>query len=227
MFGLSIGGGPLIVASFTTALFSAALNEELAKLIPDGKVRSVLLFIDASAGVAYKFDFDAFKLAVGAGFYYNILMSSLKLTGTGEPEIVDVTKLSTIGLSSLIEAKYMITDTIGVCLTAMPQIGFYSNRKISSYKGGEKIVDNSLVGFGLSFTMPSLQGTEALLCSSRTPVLPEYPQEGRPGPCSTSPLRVTRLPGTDRKPGRTRASCGMNPMHVSKVMSWDHMSCHR
>ena len=128
--------------------------EELAKLIPDGKVRSVLLFIAASAGVAYKFDFDAFKLAVGAGFYYNILMSSLKLTGTGEPEIVDVTKLSTIGLSSLIEAKYMVTDTIGVCLTAMPQIGFYSNRKISSYKGGEKIVDNSLVGFGLSFTMP-------------------------------------------------------------------------
>ncbi len=33
VFGLSIGGGPLIVASFTTALFSAALNEELAKLI--------------------------------------------------------------------------------------------------------------------------------------------------------------------------------------------------
>ena len=118
------------------------------------KVRSMILFINASAGVAYKFDFDAIKLSIGAGLYYNILMSSLKLTGTGEPELVDVIKLSTIGLSSMIEAKYMVTDKIGVCLTAMPQIGFYSNRNMSGYKGGEKIFDNSLVGFGLSFTMP-------------------------------------------------------------------------
>ena len=128
--------------------------EELAKKIPGGKVRSGILFIDASAGVAYKFDFDAFKLSVGAGFYYNVLTSSLKLTGTGEPELVDVIKLSTIGLSSMIEAKYMVTDKSGVCLTAMPQIGFFSNRNISNYMDGEKIYDNSLVGFGLSFTMP-------------------------------------------------------------------------
>ena len=118
------------------------------------KVRSMILFINASAGVAYKFDFDAIKLSVGAGFYYNVLMSSLKLTGTGEPELVDVIKLSTIGLSSMIEAKYMVTDKIGVCLTAMPQIGFYSNRNISNYIDGKKIKDNSLTGFGLSFTMP-------------------------------------------------------------------------
>ena len=127
--------------------------EEIAKEIPGSKVRNVLLFINASAGVAYKFDFDAFKLAVGAGIYYNILMSSLKLTGTGEPEIVDVVKLSTIGLSSMIEAKYMVTDKIGVCLTAMPQIGFFSNRN-TYYKDDKIIDDNSLVGFGLSFTMP-------------------------------------------------------------------------
>ena len=118
------------------------------------KVRSMILFINASAGVAYKFDFDAIKLSVGAGFYYNVLMSSLKLTGTGEPELVDVIKLSTIGLSSMIEAKYMVTDKIGVCLTAMPQIGFYSNRNISNYIDGKKIKDDSLTGFGLSFTMP-------------------------------------------------------------------------
>lgn len=118
------------------------------------KVRSGIFFINATAGVAYKFDFDAFKLAVGAGFYYNILMSSLKVTGTGLPERVNIVKLSTIGLSSMIEAKYMVTDKIGVCLTAMPQIGFFSNRNISNYMDGEKIYDNSLVGFGLSFTMP-------------------------------------------------------------------------
>lgn len=118
------------------------------------KVRSGIFFINATAGVAYKFDFDAFRLAVGAGFYYNILMSSLKVTGTGLPERVNIVKLSTIGLSSMIEAKYMVTDKIGVCLTAMPQIGFFSNRNISNYMDGEKIYDNSLVGFGLSFTMP-------------------------------------------------------------------------
>lgn len=33
VFGLSIGDGPLLLASFSSALFSAALNEELAKLI--------------------------------------------------------------------------------------------------------------------------------------------------------------------------------------------------
>lgn len=118
------------------------------------KVRSGIFFINASAGVAYKFDFDAIKLAVGAGFYYNVLMSSLKLTGTGLPERVNIVKLSTIGLSSMIEAKYMVTDNIGVCLTAMPQIGFFSNRNVSNYMDGEKISDDSLVGFGLSFTMP-------------------------------------------------------------------------
>ncbi len=118
------------------------------------KVRSGIFFINASAGVAYKFDFDAFKLAVGAGFYYNVLMSSLKLTGTGLPERVNIVKLSTIGLSSMIEAKYMVTDKIGVCLTAMPQIGLFSNLNRTNYMGDKKIYDDTLVGFGLSFTMP-------------------------------------------------------------------------
>jgi len=118
------------------------------------KVRSMILFINASAGVAYKFDFDAIKLSIGAGLYYNILMSSLKLTGTGLPERVNIVKLSTIGLSSMIEAKYMVTDNIGVCLTAMPQIGFFSNWNRSNYLDDKKIYDDTLVGFGFSFTMP-------------------------------------------------------------------------
>ncbi|MBQ9444145.1 MAG: hypothetical protein IJU43_07595 [Lachnospiraceae bacterium] len=33
VFGLTLGDGPLFLASFTTALFAAGLNEELAKLI--------------------------------------------------------------------------------------------------------------------------------------------------------------------------------------------------
>lgn len=33
VFGLTLGDGPLLLASFSTALFAAGLNEELAKLI--------------------------------------------------------------------------------------------------------------------------------------------------------------------------------------------------
>ena len=132
--------------------------EGSAKLLTDGNVTHSLIFLDASVGAAYKFDFNPIKLSVGAGVYYNQLRGAIRLTGKNGTEKVDreeILSFFTIGVSTLVDAKYMVTENIGVCLAAMPQIGIYADRSYNFYENGEKIdYDYQLSGVGISFTMP-------------------------------------------------------------------------
>ena len=133
--------------------------ESLAKKIPDGKVPHFCFMLDASIGAAYKFDLDPIKLAVGGGAYINLLRGSIGFTGTFGEEKIDakrIYKFLTVGVSTLIEAKYMINDNIGVRLAVMPQVGIFSKRDVDIYNHGVKDEDASvsLSGVGISFTVP-------------------------------------------------------------------------
>lgn len=63
VFGVTLGEGPLLWASFSSALFSAALNEELAKLI--FILISILIFRKSIKNV---YDYILIGGAVGFGF---------------------------------------------------------------------------------------------------------------------------------------------------------------
>jgi len=149
-------------SGFAKGTFKEIFVEEAeaeAEAFPDGKASHSIIFLNISAGAAYKFDFDAVKLAVGGGIYYNLLLGTARCTGTdpvlGKQDIKDVASFYTIGLSGLVDAKYMVADNIGIYLTAIPQIGFYSRRSFDTYVNGvREDYDRTLSGFGVSFTMP-------------------------------------------------------------------------
>ena len=63
VFGVSLGDGPLLLASFNSALFSAALNEELAKLI--FTLIGIIIFRKSIKNV---YDYILIGGAVGFGF---------------------------------------------------------------------------------------------------------------------------------------------------------------
>jgi hypothetical protein len=124
-----------------------------------GKATHFITLLDAAIGAAYRFDFGAIKLAVGGGAYCNYLYSTLRLTGTNEggdkvDQRTDAT-FFTVGVSTLADARYMVSDKVGISLTVQPQIGIYSDRKITLYEHGHK-EDSSieLTGVGISFTVP-------------------------------------------------------------------------
>ena len=139
--------------------FSDIVNyyKKKADELIDGKSTHMLFLLDASIGAAYKFDFDPVKLAVGCGAYVNLLKGSIHNTGRDLLEEVDekyVVSFFTVGVSTLVEAKYMINDNLGVRLAVMPQVGIFSKRDIHYYYNGEDVDPRSLSGVGISFTMP-------------------------------------------------------------------------
>ena len=114
-------------------------------------------FFSVSAGVAYKLDFDAVKLAVGGGVTLN--NSSFKDSydiGGGEKVEVKVNFMS-IGLNALVDAKYMITENVGAGITLNPQLGLYDIAKVNmSTPLGSK--EEKATGFKVGFAMPITVG---------------------------------------------------------------------
>ena len=119
-------------------------------------------FFSVSAGVAYKLDFSAVKLAVGAGVTVN--RSMLKIYGSIkdlEDSAMEIKQtLTNIGLNALVDAKYMVAEKVGVGVTLNPQLGLY-NITTEKYTNQQKPDDNSdetVKGFKVSFAMPITVG---------------------------------------------------------------------
>jgi len=140
------------------------IAEEEAKILYDDvNVKPFSSLLDGSIGAAYKFDFDPIRLAVGGGAYVNLLRAGIVVTGKDGDDNVEskeVMTFLTVGVSTLIEAKYEITDNIAVRLALMPQIGIFSKRDVKVYLNGKEIegAGRSLSGVGISFTMPITLG---------------------------------------------------------------------
>ena len=116
-------------------------------------------FFSISAGLAYKLDFDAVKLAVGAGVTLN--RSSFKANYKIADNIDGEDKLvyTNIGLNALVDAKYMFTENIGVGVTLNPQLGLYSFGK-DTFKESDDPDPfvTKAHGFKIGFAMPITVG---------------------------------------------------------------------
>lgn len=147
------------VASFREYL--SELENEFKEDFSDVKAKGSVFVLDASFGAAYKFDLGPVKLAVGGGAFCSLLRGSIGVTGVSKEsgDKYDANVIVTffnVGVSTLIDAKYMVAENIGINLTVMPQLGIYADRTINFYLNGEKDEDKTvrLNGVGISFVMP-------------------------------------------------------------------------
>ncbi len=125
-------------------------------------VSSKLNFFIISAGAAYKLDFKAVKLAIGAGFTLNA--TNMAVADTDCKLAINQT-YTNFGLSGFVDAKYMFTDRIGVGITLFPQMGFYNitNASVTApdvikEQVGQDFDTGNVDGFKISFAMPIIIG---------------------------------------------------------------------
>ena len=127
---------------------------------PKLSVSTKLNFMTIAAGAAYKFDFNAFKLAVGAGVSFNRLLVKATYTLKESASMVGYTEelketLSNIAVLGYAEAKYLVAQNVGITLTAKPQLNIFSfYNYYCKYEGDPTPADNYLRGIALSFAMP-------------------------------------------------------------------------
>ena len=168
----------MIYADFTMLFPSdATLKEEngkpkkLSELVKElemsyvGKGSYKINYMSISAGAAYKFNLGLpIRLAVGAGVTVNRTHSYVKITDAAWPEEDSTIEYNesfiNIGLNALIDAKYMVTDNIGVGLTVMPQLNLYNISKSTGSVNGKVRTEGTgeANGFKIGFAVPVTVG---------------------------------------------------------------------
>lgn len=138
--------------------------KELELSYHPGKGSYKINYMSISAGAAYKFDLGLpIRLAVGAGVTINRAHSYIKITEVAFPEGATIEyneSLINIGLNALIDAKYMVTDNIGVGLTVTPQLNLYNISKATGSVNGEVRPEGTgeANGFKIGFAVPVAVG---------------------------------------------------------------------
>ena len=168
----------MIYADFTMLFPSdATLKEEnrtakkLSELVKElemsyvGKGSYKINYMSISAGAAYKFNLGLpIRLAVGAGVTVNRTHNYVKITDAAWPEEDSTIEYNesfiNIGLNALIDAKYMVTDNIGVGLTVMPQLNLYNISKSTGSVNGKVRTEGTgeANGFKIGFAVPVTVG---------------------------------------------------------------------
>lgn len=129
-----------------------------------GKGSYKINYMSISAGAAYKINLGLpIRLAVGAGVTINRAHNYIKITEVSFPEDGTIeynTSFINIGLNALIDAKYMVTDNIGVGLTVMPQLNLYNISKYTMSVNGEVQTPETeeANGFKIGFAVPVTVG---------------------------------------------------------------------
>ena len=129
-----------------------------------GKGSYKINYMSISAGAAYKLDLGLpIRLAVGAGVTVNRAHNYIKIAEAPVPEDGTIEyniSFINIGLNALIDAKYMVTDNIGVGLTVMPQLNLYNISKYTMSVNGEVQTPETeeVNGFKIGFAVPVTVG---------------------------------------------------------------------
>ena len=130
-----------------------------------GKGSYKINYMSISAGAAYKLDLGLpIRLAVGAGVTVNRAHNYIKIAEATWPEADGTDEINisfiNIGLNALIDAKYMVTDNIGVGLTVMPQLNLYNISKYTMSVNGEVQTPETeeVNGFKIGFAVPVTVG---------------------------------------------------------------------
>ena len=129
-----------------------------------GKGSYKINYMSISAGAAYKINLGLpIRLAVGAGVTLNRAHNYIKIAEAPVPEDGTIEyniSFINIGLNALIDAKYMVTDNIGVGLTVMPQLNLYNISKYTMSVNGEVQTPETeeANGFKIGFAVPVTVG---------------------------------------------------------------------
>ena len=129
-----------------------------------GKGSYKINYMSISAGAAYKLDLGLpIRLAVGAGVTVNRAHNYVKITEVSFPEDGTIEyneSFINIGLNALIDAKYMVTDNIGVGLTVVPQLNLYNISKSTGSVNGKVRPEGTgeANGFKIGFAVPVTVG---------------------------------------------------------------------
>jgi len=123
---------------------------------PGLSIEYSLYHYSVSAGVAYKLDLSAIKLAIGAGLSYNhsvMLIKSVNALLVKEEMKIDYFN---IGLNGFIDARFMFNSDIGIGITAVPQIGLFNvaKVKVTSSSTAAPLTDETVRGFKVNFAIP-------------------------------------------------------------------------
>lgn len=161
----------MLFPSDATLKWENGTEKELSELVKDlemsyypGKGSYKINYMSISAGAAYKFDLGLpIRLAVGAGVTVNRTHNYIKITEAAFPEGATIEyneSLINIGLNALIDAKYMVTDNIGVGLTVVPQLNLYNISKSTRSVNGEVRPEGTgeANGFKIGFAVPVTVG---------------------------------------------------------------------
>ena len=145
--------------------------EKLSELVKElemsyvGKGSYKTNYMSISAGAAYKFDLGLpIRLAVGAGVTVNRAHIYVKVSEAAYPEEDSTIEYNesfiNIGLNALIDAKYMVTDNIGVGLTVVPQLNLYNISKSTGSVNGKVRPEGTgeANGFKIGFAVPVAVG---------------------------------------------------------------------
>lgn len=140
------------------------LVKELEMAYYPGKGSYKINYMSISAGAAYKINLGLpIRLAVGAGVTLNRAHNYIKIAEASVPEDSTIEyniSFINIGLNALIDAKYMVTDNIGVGLTVMPQLSLYNISKYTMSVNGEVQTPETeeANGFKIGFAVPVAVG---------------------------------------------------------------------
>ena len=139
---------------------SEKLSDIVKDQYPDGTTYKINFF-SVSAGVAYKLDFNAVKLAVGGGITLNRSAAKINYENVGY-KLDEKQSFTNIGLNALVDAKYMFTENIGAGVTLNPQLGLYNISKFTyseTIPGDDPFThEEKANGFKVSFAMPIVVG---------------------------------------------------------------------
>ena len=119
-------------------------------------------FLSLSTGVGYRLDLNVVKLAVGGGVSYSSYKVIFKDSGAGNHyEITYRDKC--IGVTGLIEAKYMLSANVGLTVTAKPQMNIYNLFSIDVMNNNEADPSSiynlkQIKGIALGYAIPVVVG---------------------------------------------------------------------
>ena len=162
----------MLFPSDATLKWEGGMTKTLSELVKEyekevyiGKGSYKINYMSISAGAAYKLDLGLpIRLAVGAGVTVNRAHSYIKIAEATWPEADGTDEINisfiNIGLNALIDAKYMVTDNIGVGLTVMPQLNLYNISKYTMSVNGEVKTQETeeANGFKIGFAVPVTVG---------------------------------------------------------------------
>ncbi len=129
--------------------------------VKDTKGKQLAMAFTVGAGYRFKLN-DSFSLLTGAGFRFDNNIIKGSITDDDNDKYEGKISVTTLGLGLDLEGYYYFSDNFGMMLGLKPNMGLYTNCKVSlpeNIEDDEKIINEYCVsGFKPTFTFNAVAG---------------------------------------------------------------------